>query len=64
MSLKLAKNNAPTYDYISEGDGTDPISVAGTVTGAGGTVIRAGRNHRRICVPGQESGRGNVSTIT
>ena len=38
MSLKLAKNNAPTYDYISEGDGTDPISVSGTVTGAGGTV--------------------------
>lgn len=38
MSLKLAKNNTPVYDYISEGDGTDPVSVSATVTGAGGTV--------------------------
>lgn len=38
MSLKLAKNNTPTYDYFSEGDGTDPISVSGTVNGSGGTV--------------------------
>lgn len=36
--LKLAKNNAPVYDYFSEGDGSDPISVAGTVNGSGGTV--------------------------
>lgn len=38
MSLKLAKNNTPTYDYFSEGDGTDPLSVSATVTGGGGTV--------------------------
>lgn len=38
MSLKLAKNNAPAYDYFSEGDGSDPISIAGTVNGSGGTV--------------------------
>lgn len=38
MSLKLAKNNTPTYDYFSEGDGTDPLSVSGTVNGSGGTV--------------------------
>lgn len=38
MSLKLAKNNAPTYDYFSEGDGTDPIAVSATTTGLGGTV--------------------------
>jgi hypothetical protein len=38
MTLKLAKNNTPPYYYYSEGDGTDPISVTGTVTGDGGTV--------------------------
>jgi len=38
MSLKLAKNNAPAYDYYSEGDGTDPISASGIITGLGGTV--------------------------
>ncbi len=38
MTLKLAKNNTPAYDYLSEGDGTDPASVAGTVDGSGGTV--------------------------
>lgn len=38
MSLKLAKNSTPVYDYYSDGDSTDPISVSGTVTGAGGTV--------------------------
>lgn len=38
MSLKLSKNNTPVYDYFSEGDGTDPISVSGTVNGSEGTV--------------------------
>jgi hypothetical protein len=38
MSLKLAKNNTPIYDYFSDGDGSDPISVSGTVNGSGGTV--------------------------
>lgn len=38
MSLKLAKNNTPVYDYYSEGDGSDPVSVSGTVNGSGGTV--------------------------
>ncbi len=37
MSLKLAKNNAPTYDYYSEGDGTDPVSVSVTLDNSGGT---------------------------
>ena len=38
MSLKLAKNNAPIYDYYSEGDGTDPLSLSALVTNMGGTV--------------------------
>lgn len=35
MSLKLSKNNAPVYDYYSEGDGSDPVSVAVTLDGDG-----------------------------
>lgn len=38
MSLKLAKNNTPTYDYFSEGDDTDPISVTVTLDNTGGTT--------------------------
>ena len=36
--LKLSKNNTPVYDYFSEGDGSDPVSVTGSVNGAGGTL--------------------------
>lgn len=36
--LKLAKNNTPEYDYFSEGDGTDPITVSVSLTNLGGTV--------------------------
>lgn len=39
--LKLAKNNAPAYDYYSEGDGSDPISAAVVLDGSGGTVESA-----------------------
>lgn len=35
MSLALAKNNAPAYDYYSGGDGTDPISVSVILNGSG-----------------------------
>jgi hypothetical protein len=38
MSLKLSKTATPAYDYYSEGDGTDPVSVTATCTGAGGTI--------------------------
>lgn len=38
MSLGLAKNNAPTYDYYSSSDGSDPVSSSVTLTNAGGTT--------------------------
>lgn len=38
MSLKLSKNNAPTYQYYSTGDGSDPVTVSATLDNAGGTV--------------------------
>jgi len=41
MSLKLAKNNTPAYDYYSDGDGSDPVSISATLDNAGGTVITA-----------------------
>jgi hypothetical protein len=42
MSLKLSKNNAPAYDYYSEGDGTDPVSIAVTLDGSGDPATIAG----------------------
>lgn len=39
--LKIAKNNTPAYDYLSEGDGSDPASVSGVLDGQGGTVDSA-----------------------
>lgn len=41
MSLKLAKNNTPAYDYYSEGDGSDPVSISATLDNTGGTVNTA-----------------------
>lgn len=41
MSLKLAKNNTPSYDYYSEGDGSDPVSISATLNNTGGTVNTA-----------------------
>lgn len=38
MSLKIAKNNAPAYDYISEGDGSDPATISATLNNQGGTL--------------------------
>ena len=38
MSLLLAKNNAPTYDYYSEGDGSNPVTSIATLDRTGGTV--------------------------
>lgn len=38
MSLKLAKNNAPAYDYLSVGDGANPASASATLDNTGGTV--------------------------
>ncbi|WP_321367899.1 hypothetical protein [uncultured Desulfuromusa sp.] len=35
MSLELAKNNTEPYDFYSDGDGSDPISVAVTLDGSG-----------------------------
>jgi len=37
MSLKLAKNNTSPYDYYSEGDGSDPVTVSVTLDNSGGT---------------------------
>lgn len=39
MSLKIATNNAPAYDYLSEGDGSNPAASSATVNGTGGTSI-------------------------
>jgi len=39
--LKLAKNNTPVYDYYSNGDGSDPVSISATLDNAGGTVNTA-----------------------
>jgi len=41
MSLLLAKNNAPTYDYYSDGAGTDPITILATLDNLGGTKTAA-----------------------
>lgn len=38
MSIGLSKTNSEPYDYYSTGDGSDPISVSGTVSGSGGTI--------------------------
>lgn len=38
MSLALSKNNTPTYDYYSTGDGTDPVSTSALLTNVGGTI--------------------------
>jgi len=38
MSLKLSKTNTSPYDYYSEGDGSDPVTVSVTLDGSGGTV--------------------------
>lgn len=38
MSIKLAHNNAPAYDYLSEGDGTDPAVRTAVLDNAGGTI--------------------------
>lgn len=38
MALNLSKNNAPVYDYYSTGDNSDPVTVTGTLNGAGGTL--------------------------
>lgn len=35
MSLRIAKDNTTPYDYYSDGDGSDPISVAATLDGSG-----------------------------
>ena len=41
MSLGLAKNNTPVYDYYSTSDGSDPVSASALLTNAGGTVNSA-----------------------
>ena len=33
MSLQIAKNNSPTYDYYSTGDDSDPITRSVTLDG-------------------------------
>lgn len=38
MSLGLAKNSTPAYDYYSSSDGSDPLSSSVTLTNAGGTT--------------------------
>lgn len=38
MSLKLSKNNTPTYQYYSTGDGSDPVSISTTLDNSGGTI--------------------------
>ncbi|MGE0919436.1 hypothetical protein [Trichlorobacter lovleyi] len=38
MSLGLAKNNAPEYDYYSSSDGSDPVSASALLNNSGGTV--------------------------
>ena len=38
MSLKLSSTDLPTPTYYSEGDGTNPISVAVTLDNSGGTL--------------------------
>lgn len=37
MSLKLSKTNVPAYNYLSEGDMTNPATVAITIDKLGGT---------------------------
>ncbi len=39
--LKLAKNNTPVYDYYSNGDGSDPVSISATLDNVGGTINTA-----------------------
>lgn len=41
MSLKLSKNNAPAYNYLSEGDMSNPATVAVTIDKLGGTKTSA-----------------------
>ena len=41
MSLGLAKNNTPVYDYYSTSDGSDPVSASALLTNLGGTVNSA-----------------------
>jgi len=38
MSLQLSKTNTAPYDYVSQNDGTNPISVNVTLDNSGGTV--------------------------
>jgi len=38
MSLLISKTNTSPYDYVSQGDESNPISVSVTLDNAGGTI--------------------------
>ena len=41
MSLLISKTNVSPYDYVSQGDGQNPVSASVTLDNTGGTVTSA-----------------------
>lgn len=61
MSLKLSKNNAPAYNYLSEGDMSNPATVAVTIDKLGGTKTSAALI---IYLVAAQAGNANIGSYT
>lgn len=61
MSLKLSKNNAPAYNYLSEGDMSNPATVAVTIDKLGGTKTSSALI---IYLIAAQAGNANIGSYT
>lgn len=61
MSLKLSKNNSPAYNYLSEGDMSNPATVAITIDKLGGTKTSSALI---IYLIAAQAGNANIGSYT
>ena len=61
MSLKLSKTNVPAYNYLSEGDMSNPATVAITIDKLGGTKTSSALI---IYLIAAQAGNANIGSYT